>query len=46
MVQVDLGSIPVNPPVAALPGDTWYFQCWHRDGMSNNFSNALKATFN
>ncbi|MCP3919055.1 MAG: hypothetical protein GY711_26225 [bacterium] len=31
---------------AAATGDaTWYFQCWFRDGASNNFSDALGVTF-
>jgi hypothetical protein len=36
--------------VSAAPGETWYFQYWHRDfinGMStSNFSNAVKIVFN
>ncbi|MCP3914763.1 MAG: hypothetical protein GY711_04285 [bacterium] len=26
-IQVKLTSIPVNPPTAVQPGDTWNFQC-------------------
>ncbi|MFT7676132.1 MAG: hypothetical protein ACI8QC_000099 [Planctomycetota bacterium] len=46
---------PINIPqpmgsVFAAPGETWYFQYWHRDfinGMStSNFSNAVKIVFN
>lgn len=47
-VQVNLGSIPVNPPVAVLPGDTWHFQCWYRDSnpaRTSNFTDALSITF-
>tara|TARA_R110002126_G_scaffold4409_11_gene23193 strand:- start:18000 stop:20432 length:2433 start_codon:yes stop_codon:yes gene_type:complete len=34
---------------SAMPGETWYFQAWHRDnvnGMStSNFTNAVAVTF-
>ncbi|MCP3919397.1 MAG: hypothetical protein GY711_27995 [bacterium] len=44
---VDLTSVPVNPPVAVQPGDTWSFQCWYRDvGATSNFTDALSVTFN
>ena len=32
-------------PGSILPGDTWYFQMWYRDGQRSNFSNALSVTF-
>lgn len=37
-------------PVAAAPGETWQFQCWHRDiaagsVSTSNFSNAVAVTF-
>lgn len=44
-LQVDLASIPVNPPVAVQSGETWRFQCWYRDGNTNNFTNALEVQF-
>ena len=41
---IDLPS-PTGP-VSAMPGETWYFQCWFRDfGPSSNFSNAVEVTF-
>jgi hypothetical protein len=46
-IQVDLTSIPVNPPTAVLPGDTWNFQCWYRDnnpGPTSNFTDAVSVT--
>lgn len=46
--QIDLTSIPANPPVAVAAGDTWIFQFWHRDanpGPTSNFSPALMVTF-
>ena len=36
-------------PVAAQPGETWYFQAWHRDtvngAQTSNFTNAVGITF-
>ncbi len=39
-----------NGPVAALAGQTWYFQAWHRDqlvggGPTSNFTSAIELTF-
>ncbi|MCP3916822.1 MAG: hypothetical protein GY711_14810 [bacterium] len=47
-IQLDLTSIPVNPPTAILPGDTWNFQCWYRDNNpepTSNFTDAVSLTF-
>tara|TARA_R110002073_G_scaffold294373_1_gene460110 strand:+ start:4403 stop:6928 length:2526 start_codon:yes stop_codon:yes gene_type:complete len=47
-LMVDFASIPVNPPVAALIGESWNFQAWHRDfssGPLSNFSDAIELTF-
>jgi hypothetical protein len=44
---VDLTSMPVWPRVAANPGETWYFQAWHRDldpGLTSNFSVPTSVT--
>ncbi|MCP3918976.1 MAG: hypothetical protein GY711_25810 [bacterium] len=46
--RIDLTSIPVNPPTAAQPGDTWNFQCWYRDsnpGPTSNFTDAVWVAF-
>ncbi|MCP3914872.1 MAG: pentapeptide repeat-containing protein [bacterium] len=46
-IQIDLASMPVNPPQAALPGETWNFQCWYRDsnpGPTSNFTDAVSVT--
>ena len=43
--QIDLTSLPVNPPVPALPGQTWYFQGWYRDGGSSNFTDGTAVAF-
>lgn len=46
---VDLTSIPLGSGAAAVvPGDTWYFQAWHRDVVGpagNNFTRSLCVTF-
>ena len=45
-LQLDLTSIPVNPPQAAQAGDTWNFQCWYRDvGNTNNFTDGISIAF-
>ena len=45
-LQIDLTSIPVNPPTTVLPGDTWNFQAWYRDvGGTNNFTDAIEIQF-
>ncbi|MCP3918434.1 MAG: hypothetical protein GY711_23055 [bacterium] len=47
-IQLDLTSIPVSPPTAVLPGDTWNFQCWYRDHnptLTSNFTDAVSVTF-
>ncbi|MCP3916126.1 MAG: hypothetical protein GY711_11270, partial [bacterium] len=46
VLSIDLGSVPVNPAAAVVPGDVWRFQCWYRDvGASSNFTNALEIAF-
>ncbi|MCP3918666.1 MAG: hypothetical protein GY711_24230 [bacterium] len=47
-LQADLNAVPVNPPTAVLPGDTWNFQCWYRDNnptATSNFTDAVSVTF-
>jgi len=44
--RIDLGAMPLNPPTPVFPGQTWYFQYWHRDTVGvSNFSNGLQVTF-
>jgi hypothetical protein len=49
-LQVDLHRIP-SPSglVSVLPGETWHFQCWHRDTLAgsstSNFTDAVSVTF-
>tara|TARA_R110002126_G_scaffold1490_3_gene8729 strand:- start:2468 stop:3298 length:831 start_codon:yes stop_codon:yes gene_type:complete len=44
-VPIDFMALPQSPSQPILPGDTWIFQGWHRDGASSNFTNALTVTF-
>ena len=39
--QIPLGS----GPAPILPGETWYFQGWFRDGLSSNFTDAVSVLF-
>ncbi len=46
-VQIDVTNVG-GQGVAFLPGDTWNFQCWHRDAnpsVTSNFSKALFVNF-
>lgn len=50
-LAIDLGMIPQPMGfVAAQPGESWSFQCWHRDtssGMAtSNFTNGVSVVFN
>ncbi|MCP3917562.1 MAG: VCBS repeat-containing protein [bacterium] len=44
-LELDLESIPTNPPAAVLAGETWHFQAWYRDGQASNFTNSLSVGF-
>ncbi|MCP3917724.1 MAG: hypothetical protein GY711_19445 [bacterium] len=47
-IQADLTALPVNPPQAAMAGETWNFQCWYRDlnpTLTSNFTDGLTVTF-
>ncbi len=48
LLRLDLADMP--PPLQAMvgPGETWYFQCWHRDqnpGSTSNFTEGLSVDF-
>lgn len=45
---VDLTALPRSSgPQPVLPGETWVFQFWYRDGSgASNFTNALEILFN
>jgi hypothetical protein len=45
MLQVDLTAIPGNPVQVVFAGQTWNFQCWFRDGVSSNFTDAVSLAF-
>jgi hypothetical protein len=47
-----LGSMDLDPWIVnALPdrpllaGETWYFQCWYRDGSTGMFTDACRVSF-
>tara|TARA_R110002126_G_scaffold41590_31_gene121008 strand:+ start:1741 stop:2814 length:1074 start_codon:yes stop_codon:yes gene_type:complete len=47
-IDVDITAIPMTPPVAVMPGEQWFFQCWHRDSNptpTSNLSDVLVVTF-
>ncbi len=47
-IQVDLTSIPANPPHTVVAGETWNFQAWFRDnvgGPTSNFTDAVSVLF-
>jgi len=42
----DVPSILPNPPGGTIgSGQTWYFQCWFRDGSRSNFSTVVGVSF-
>ena len=48
-IMADMTNVPVNPPVAAQPGETWNFSLWFRDNnpsATSNFTDGLSVTFN
>ncbi|MEZ5974210.1 MAG: PQQ-dependent sugar dehydrogenase [Planctomycetota bacterium] len=45
-VTLDLTNFPANPTVAVQGGETWYFQCWHRENNGgSNFTTGLEVLF-
>ncbi|MDA1266898.1 MAG: hypothetical protein O2816_17595 [Planctomycetota bacterium] len=47
-LQVDVTALPLAPPHAIRPGETWNFQLWYRDlnpTATSNFTNAVSVTF-
>lgn len=48
-LAVDLTTMPTPTGfVAALPGETWHFQAWHRDAnptATSNFTDAVSVVF-
>lgn len=46
-LDIDLGALPTPPGTSpVLPGDTWYFQAWHREvGSTSHFTSAVAVPF-
>jgi hypothetical protein len=47
-IDVDITAIPLTPPISVMPGEQFYFQCWHRDlnpTSTSNLSDVLCITF-
>jgi hypothetical protein len=44
-VDVDVTALPLTPNVAVIPGDTWRFQAWHRQGSTSNFTEPIAIDF-
>ena len=44
-IPVDLNFLPMSPPQAVQPGETWNFQAWFNDGATSNFTDGLYVTF-
>ncbi len=48
-IQVDLTSIPPNPPHTVVAGETWNFQAWIRDKVASvptsNFTDGIEILF-
>ena len=47
-LEISPSLLPGNPAYTPLPGDTVFFQCWHRDLMtavSSNMTDAVAVTF-
>lgn len=46
--SLDLMDMPAPVQMMVGPGETWYFQCWHRDqnpGPTSNFTEGLRVVF-
>ena len=39
----DLTNLPQGQVLN--PGETWFFQVWHRNGATSNFSTSLGVTW-
>lgn len=47
-LDVDLGALPVWPPHAVVPGESWAFQGWFRDAhptATSNYTDAVEVRF-
>ena len=49
-INVDLTNVPEPPAFGhvVMAGETWNFQCWHRDvnpQPTSNFTNGISITY-
>lgn len=44
-IKIDLTTVPIVGSMNVLPGETWNFQAWYRDGTTNNFTDAVTISF-
>ena len=49
-LAIDPAALPTpSGPISANPGETWFFQLWHRDAIggqtTSNFTDAVAVTF-
>ena len=48
-LSIDLSAMPMNPPTAVQPGETWNFQAWYRDQVggqpTSNFTDAVRIQY-
>ncbi len=46
LLDLPYPEAPGDYSVVVLAGQTWFWQCWYRDGASaSNFSDAVAITF-
>jgi hypothetical protein len=47
LTALPYAGVPGSSSISVLPGETWYWQCWYRDGIGgqSNFSDAVAITF-
>jgi hypothetical protein len=38
-------GLTVRRNQSVLPGETWHFQAWFKDGASSNFTDGLSVLF-
>jgi hypothetical protein len=41
----NMTGLTVSRNQSVLPGETWHFQAWFKDGASSNFTDGLSVLF-